>query len=464
MQSVSGTDERRFVLARTATAVQRISSADETLAPGMMLGEYRIEYELGRGGMGRVYAARHPIIGKRVAIKVLAPERGADPVIARRFVEEARAVNRIRHPNVIDIFAFGQHPNGLKYFVMEYLEGETLGARIAREPMSLAQARGIFVQIASGLTAAHRVRLVHRDIKPDNLWIARGHDGQPQIKILDFGIAKTIERSGAGGATHAGSLLGTAHFMAPEQCSGQRVDHRADIYALGVVLYLVFTGALPFTGASFAEVVAQHVHAPLPHGPELRSLPPALRALIVRCLAKSPADRPQSAAEFGSLVAAALGDASEPPARQSTMSDPGRPERGRPLPATVSEHAHAQSGRAGFRAAAPVLVVFFALALFPDQPPRGSGPIAVPQAPTRSSVDNGRLAVVQTPIDGGAGERCAASSPLPAHVERGAGDQARRAIRRRGRAVMPGAAEPLGTGGAPDLHLGDLIHDNPFGP
>jgi eukaryotic-like serine/threonine-protein kinase len=278
------------------------------LAAGTAVGEYLVEGVLGRGGMGTVYAARHPLIGKQVAIKVLGAAFSQDPAIVRRFVDEARAVNRIGHAGIIDIFSFGTLADGRQYFVMEHLEGETLGAALRRGPLPAAEARRLLVETCAALQAAHSEHIVHRDLKPDNLWIARPRHGEPHVKILDFGIAKLIPGEGTGDSsvTETGAVMGTPQFMAPEQCLGEPVDHRADIYALGVILYRVFCGRLPFEGKSFAEVVAQMVTVAPPRPSSLRPLAPALEALILACLEKSPGQRPQSADEVGRRLEAAL--------------------------------------------------------------------------------------------------------------------------------------------------------------
>jgi serine/threonine-protein kinase len=209
------------------------------LVPGFAVGEYRIEEPLGKGGMGVVYAARQPEIGARVAIKVLAAHLSGDPRLVRRFVDEARAVNQIRHPNIIDIFAFGRLADGRHYFVMEHLEGETLAARLSRGPLPVSDARRLLSQICEALAAAHAEKILHRDLKPENIWIAAPKHGQPYAKILDFGIAKLLERRDPPGDTNSGTAMGTPYFMSPEQCRGEGVDHRSDIYAMGVLLYLM---------------------------------------------------------------------------------------------------------------------------------------------------------------------------------------------------------------------------------
>src|SRR5688500_9041951 len=228
--------------------------------------------------MGVVYAGTQPVIGKRVAIKVLSATASSHPALGRRFVEEARAVNRIGHPNIIDIFSFGQLDDGRLYFVMEYLDGETLADQLERGGSSERELCRLLAQAADALEAAHAERIVHRDLKPENLWIARPRHGEPQLKVLDFGIAKLTE-AGASGITATGAVIGTPYYMAPEQCMGESVDARADIYALGVILYRALTGKLPFTGASLAEIVSQHVVKPPVRPSEIGArLPPPLEA------------------------------------------------------------------------------------------------------------------------------------------------------------------------------------------
>jgi serine/threonine protein kinase len=277
----------------------------DALAEGVKIGEYRVEKLLGEGGMGQVYAAKQPVIGKRVAIKILKAAFSNDAELVRRFLGEARAVNKIGHPNIIDIFSFGQLPDGRQYFVMEFLEGETLSERIAREPLEAEEAKRLLTQACNALEAAHREKVVHRDLKPDNLWIARPKHGQSFIKVLDFGIAKLIETEMVN-VTQTGVTMGTPMYMSPEQCIGQNVDHRTDIYAMGAMLYQIFAGRLPFDGRTFAEVVAQQLTA-VPGPPsQYRPMSAKLEQLILACLEKDAAKRPQSAAELSVMLEAAL--------------------------------------------------------------------------------------------------------------------------------------------------------------
>jgi serine/threonine-protein kinase len=281
----------------------------EQLAPGTPIGDYQVEAEIGHGGMGTVYRAVHPMIGKRVAVKVLKSALSDNQTAVKRFTLEARAVNEIRHRNLVDIFAFGQLPDGRWYLVMEYLEGQNLGDVLhERGRLSAAEALPIFLEVASALEAAHAKKIVHRDLKPDNVFLVAGPEGAVSgVKLLDFGIAKLMEGHGlaTGPRTVHGSTLGTPHFMSPEQARGQALDGRSDIYALGVLLYRTLTGVLPIDGPDMLSVCRKQVMEmparPIERAPDAVS--PALDRLIMKMLAKSPEQRHQSAIE----VQAALG-------------------------------------------------------------------------------------------------------------------------------------------------------------
>ncbi|HUJ60153.1 MAG TPA: serine/threonine-protein kinase, partial [Kofleriaceae bacterium] len=275
---------------------------------GATLGSFRIVSELGTGGMGVIYRAEHQMIGKRAAIKVLRPELSRDREVVSRFFNEAKAVTAIDHPGLVDIYDFGYTPDGSAYIVMELLAGESLGARLRRErvlavPIAVALAR----QLCGVLAAAHDRGIVHRDLKPDNVYLAPDPDVAfgVRAKVLDFGIAKLAPGLGELGAeTRTGMLLGTPLYMAPEQCRGARdIDHRADIYALGVMLFEMVTGQVPFTGIGLGEVIAKHQYEPAPAPRAIApELPPALDALIARMLAKPPAQRPQTMHEVAALL------------------------------------------------------------------------------------------------------------------------------------------------------------------
>jgi serine/threonine-protein kinase len=271
-------------------------SAKDALVGTTIDGRYRIESVLGQGGMGYVYAGRHAIIDKRVAIKVLREEHAQnDSSAAQRFLVEAKAASKIGHLNIVDITDFGVLPDGKTYFVMEYLDGPTLG-RIMHTggPLSASRAIGVTVQICRGLAAAHDKGIVHRDLKPENIFILeRPGEGQKDfVKIVDFGIAKDVTHKKK--LTQAGMVLGTPEYMSPEQATGQPLDHRVDQYALGCILYEMLCGDVPFRAETATKTLTQHVFEkvvpPSERHPELK-IPPAIEAVAMRALEKKPNER-----------------------------------------------------------------------------------------------------------------------------------------------------------------------------
>ena len=237
---------------------------------GTRFGNYRSISLLGEGGMGAVYLAEHPEIGRRVAVKVLHTDLTRDPQLLTRFLNEARAANAIHHPNIIEILDSGTTDGGMPYLVMELLEGETLAARVRRlGKLSLAEALDIAYQTASAVGAAHRKNIVHRDLKPDNLFIIADHSnpGRERVKVLDFGIAKLQAKTAPGMMvqTRTGTVMGTPAYMSPEQCLGNReLDARSDIYSLGIILYEMLCGRTPYVSTGFGELLDMHLHAPFP--------------------------------------------------------------------------------------------------------------------------------------------------------------------------------------------------------
>ncbi|WP_437941710.1 protein kinase domain-containing protein [Sorangium sp. So ce341] len=274
---------------------EAFSDEDAALKPGAMIGEYRVERLLGAGTFGDVYAGEHPLISKRVAIKVLNQRFASDPTVVSRFVGEARAVNRIRHRNIIDIFSFGV-VDGRHYFVMELLDGLTLGALIRREVrLSPGRAVALLEGIADALDAAHAAGITHRDLKPENIFVATEPSGRCFPKLLDFGVAK-LAGDAIAHRTATGVAVGTPAYMSPEQVRGKGVDHRSDIYALGVIAHEMLTGSLLFQAESMMDVMMMHVlDAPPRASGVCADVPPELDAPLLAMLAKRAQDRPPSA-------------------------------------------------------------------------------------------------------------------------------------------------------------------------
>ena len=267
------------------------------LPPGFFVGEYRVDQLIGRGGFGTVYRATHPVIGKQVAIKVLARKYSADPDVVSRFVAEAKAVNQIRHRNIIDIFAFGALEDGRQYYVMEYLDGEPFDVHLARHgAMTLTEALPILRAIARALDAAHAKGIAHRDLKPENIFLAHDPDAGYYPKLLDFGIAKLLApEEDVRHRTGTGVPIGTPYYMSPEQCRGRDVDHRTDIYSFGVVAYRVLTGTYPFEGEDYLELMNKHASAePAPPSQRNPQLTAAVDQAIAWMMQKRPEDRPKT--------------------------------------------------------------------------------------------------------------------------------------------------------------------------
>jgi hypothetical protein len=264
---------------------------------GKTIGNYVVRRPLGHGGMGSVYLAEHPAIGKLIALKVLNPELAVQPEIVTRFFNEAKAVNEIRHPNIVDIIDFGLLPAGgpaeapIVYFLMEYIDGTSLTELLRREaPLPWARASSIALQIADALAASHRKGIIHRDLKSDNVMlVSRGRD-QDFIKLLDFGIAKLVGSPASTHRTRTGMLMGTPQYMSPEQCEGRSsIDHRTDVYSLGILLYQMLTGSVPFGGDTFGEVLMQQMAIP-PLAPSLIApqIGEHVELIVLKALEKAP--------------------------------------------------------------------------------------------------------------------------------------------------------------------------------
>jgi HEAT repeat protein/tRNA A-37 threonylcarbamoyl transferase component Bud32 len=270
------------------------------LPAGARVGSYKIVRLLGEGGMGFVYEALHEVLGRRTAIKLLRPELVANTSIVARFLQEAKAVNIIDHDHIVKVYDYGDGTDGTVYFVMEYLEGETLADLLARfRPAPLSLTLHVFIQIARALGAAHDKQIIHRDLKPANVFIVRRDDDPFSVKLLDFGVAK-LRGDGSVALTRAGAIMGTPQYMAPEQMSAQPIDARADLFSLGVMLYRAVVGQIPFKGESLQEI-AVALFSDTPPAPRQANpsgdIPPRLDKLIVRLISKEPSDRPANTTE-----------------------------------------------------------------------------------------------------------------------------------------------------------------------
>ena len=265
----------------------------QDLLIGQTIGNYLVTQRLGEGGMGAVYLAEHPSIGKKVALKVLHSEFSSNQDIAARFFNEAKAVNDIGHPNIVDIVDFGiiqAGPNReqLVYFIMEYLAGLTLSQLLrAESPLPPERALAIALQVADALAASHKCGIVHRDLKPDNIILMQRGRERDFVKLLDFGIAKLTSDQPGSRRTRTGIVMGTPAYMSPEQCEGRgNIDHRTDVYALGIVLYEMLVGRVPFIGEGYGEILVQHLTQPPVPLSQYRMMNPHLEAVVMKALEK----------------------------------------------------------------------------------------------------------------------------------------------------------------------------------
>ncbi|OJH40894.1 serine/threonine-protein kinase [Cystobacter ferrugineus] len=266
---------------------------------GQRIGEYEVRRRIGSGGMGVVYEGEHPIIGRKVAIKLIRPD-SSESVRSRDLIAEARATSAIRHRGIIDIFGFGTLPGLGQYLVMEYLTGRPLDEVLHdRGALPPAEAIQLIIEVLGALSAAHGVGVIHRDLKPGNLFVVQESNGTEYMKVLDFGLAKQAAAPhSATPQTRASMIVGTPDYMAPEQACGQAVSPRTDLYAVGIILFEMLTGRLPFQAATPMQVAIHQVQTPPPAPSSfVEGLPPELDMLVLRLLAKNPEHRPASAEE-----------------------------------------------------------------------------------------------------------------------------------------------------------------------
>ncbi|MCY1030897.1 protein kinase [Corallococcus sp. BB11-1] len=351
------------------------------------LGEFLIEERIGAGGMGVVYRAVHPLIGKQAAVKVLRAEL-MSPEQEQRLLIEARTVNAIRHPGILDVFNFGRLPDGRPYIVMELLQGRALSDVLhAQGRLDVATTVRMLDQMLSALGAAHRAGVVHRDLKPANVFLVELPDAEPTLKLVDFGIAKVLQ-SREGLTLADGSVLGTPDFMAPEQIRGGTVGPATDLYALGVLAFQMLTGEKPFQGEN-VQVMFAHVEQPAPRASSrVKGLPPALDALVLQLMEKDPARRPASAEG----VRQQLRGLSKTPAEASPPPGPTRHEGeaptspSTPRPALLTKLLAKRQNRVPLAAMGAVALGLlgtglWALTRTPEAPPELARPLPMPPAP-----------------------------------------------------------------------------------
>src|SRR5436309_11731390 len=379
---------------------------------GRVVGSWRVIKLLGEGGMGSVYMGEHPAIGSKVAIKMLHPRFDADERIVERFFNEAKAVNVIGHDNIVNILDFNVADGGRHYFVMEFLHGRPLQALVQPGvPLPLGRAGPILLQCCRALQAAHERGIVHRDFKPDNVFLV-DRDGRTDfVKLVDFGIAKLTDQTSAH-LTQTGTVIGTPAYMSPEQAAGEpSIDARSDVYSLGVTMFQMFTGKVPFAeaGPSFGRILTAHLSQPPPLPRMLNpEIPAQLEEIILKTLEKNPDDRYQSMSELHdallgcmeglgiSLELPPVGDrqgttsAKAPAARRSNPVV--TPARGATLPQTAHTVAHPAPRPRGIApvvivgAGAAVAVAIVVLALSGSRwsstpQPRKAMPVPAPAAP-----------------------------------------------------------------------------------
>jgi serine/threonine protein kinase len=275
---------------------------------GKSIGNYQIKAKLGEGGMGTVYLGEHPLIGKRVAVKVLLEELSSKEDIVSRFFNEAKAVNDIGHQNIVDIVDFGKmkddYGRDIVYFIMEFLDGESLAARLRRTGLTFKETMHVMEQSCSALAASHGKGIVHRDLKPENLYLCPRGGDKNFVKLLDFGIAKLTGDGGQSHKTRTGLVIGTPAYMSPEQCEGKGlIDLRSDVYSLGIMMYELLTGRVPFPGEGFGEILVAHLtKQPDPPSALNPDVTPQLEAIVMHAIEKDRNRRFQNMAEFLAAV------------------------------------------------------------------------------------------------------------------------------------------------------------------
>ncbi len=348
----------------------------------VLSGKYRLIRLLGKGGMGSVWLAEDEALRRPVAVKLISSELGALPKARARFVREAQLAARVKSPHVVQVYDHGLSDQGHPYMAMEYLTGESLGDRLTRGPLALAEAARIVWQVARGLSSAHAAGLIHRDLKPDNVFLAS--EGDEQIaKVLDFGVAKAQDALGDSDVdpTRTGALVGTPYYMSPEQAQGLKtIDHRTDLWSLGVLVYEALTLKRPFTaealGPLIGKIFVARVVPPTVAAPAA-NLPPAVDAWMAKALAREPDGRFASARDLAEAFLVASGAAVSTEPDRGTWSEPAAPLTEQTVPPEIAD-----SKRAGLDLTIPMQSSPSALAPIPASAVR-THPEA-PAEPTRT--------------------------------------------------------------------------------
>ncbi len=383
VEPIAAPSARGEVVDRAAvtSSLDPVSSAAETSRQslvGKTIDGFVVESILGGGSFGTVYRARQQGLDRPVAIKVPTAEIAADPVMARRFAREARSAARITHPGVVAIYAVGELDDGRPYLAMQLIDGEPLDRILETGPISPLRTLRIARLVASALSETHAADVVHRDLKPTNIVWRRDRNGDDRITLVDFGIA--VCKPGNADATRltTNGVIGTPNYMSPEQAHGEVVDHRADLYALGCIMFELLTGQPPFEGSGF-EVLLAHLGRPIPVPSEKQpDVPEVVDRLVMHLMAKKPDDRPRSADELVELIDEALRSLEgRAPAPDATVHAP-RAKRKSAAP-TLHEKAVARRGSSGRLVAIAVAgaVVMFLAGFAAFKLSRGSGPAAL---------------------------------------------------------------------------------------
>jgi serine/threonine protein kinase len=417
-------------LAPKAESRPETRSSSDPLLNQILGGRYRIIRKIGEGGMGIVYEAEHIVIEKRVGLKVLREDFSSRHDVVERFRQEAKSASRIGHEHIIDISDFGETPSGASFFVMELLNGQDLAHELEKKgALSARRTIQLCIQCARALGAAHAKGIVHRDMKPENIFLCSRDTGEDFIKIVDFGIAKMndIETEGQPGRklTKTGMIFGTPEYMSPEQAGGKKLDHRVDIYAMGVIMYELLTGRVPFVGDTFMGILTQHMfESPQPllvQNPNCR-VPPELEAIVFKALSKNADDRYQSMEELLGDLQGALSGSSQvsgsvpPPGTLTHHGYGGKTPVAGAAPRLMAAEAtdfpgHSASSGGGstfliFGAVAAVLLGGLGAVLMrgkPDDPPAAAQPPATSELP----------AAVSSPTPGTTPPTAAPSAPEP---------------------------------------------------